>query len=261
VAQKEATPRKWALIVGAAVAAALLVLPVFSMLQPGYYERYPTLVIRMTNWRASTHGKMTCADCHVDPGVVGFAAFAAKSVPAFYSQLAFGPSPTNLLKVPSSAACEKCHTINRQISPNGDLLIPHKAHVEVLGLKCAVCHKDLVHSANPKGYNKPVMATCMKCHDGKQAKNACVNCHTRKEVPEGHKKSDWLDVHGAKTGTADCGTCHSYQPDYCNTTCHKQLPPSHAGNFKQTHPLRIEARGTKGCDFCHGGEKFCKECH
>jgi hypothetical protein len=253
--------KKWALALGAAVVVVLLTLPAFSTVQPGYYERYPSLRSRMANWRLSTHAKVVCADCHVDPGPVGFLAFAAKSVPAFYSQLVFGPTPTNLLAVPSSAACERCHTIYRQVSPGGDLLIPHRAHVEVLGIKCAVCHKDLVHSVNTKGFNRPVMSTCMKCHDGKQATNECIKCHTQKQVPESHKQAGWLDVHGTKTDTAECGTCHSYQPDFCNTTCHKQRPPSHAGNFKQTHPARIKARGTVGCDFCHGGEKFCKTCH
>jgi hypothetical protein len=253
--------KRWALIAAAVVVAVLLALPVFSTLQPGYYERYPSLRVRMANWRASTHSKMSCADCHVDPGIGGFFAFAVKSIPAFYSQLVFGPTATNLLAVPSALACEKCHTVNRQVSPSGDLLIPHRAHVDVLGIKCAVCHKDLVHSQNPQGFNTPVMATCMTCHDGEQATDQCVKCHTRKQVPDTHKQAVWLDVHGTQTDTADCGTCHSYQPDYCNTTCHTQLPPSHAGNFKQTHALRVDARGTKGCYFCHVGETFCKECH
>lgn len=254
-------PKRTAIAVGAAVVLVLLVLPVFSTLQPGYYERYPSLSVRMANWRKSTHALVACGDCHVDPGAFGFLAFAAKSIPAFYSQLIFGPTSTNLLSVPSTAACEKCHTVYRQVSPNGDLLIPHRAHVEVLGIKCAVCHKNLVHSPNPQGFNTPVMATCMTCHDGKQATNECVKCHTQKQVPPSHKGANWLDIHGTQTDTLDCGQCHGYQPDYCRTTCHEQLPPSHAGNFKQTHQFRVEARGTKGCYFCHVSATFCNKCH
>jgi hypothetical protein len=256
-------PVRAAVIAGIALLVVLLlVLPVFSTLQPGYYERYPTLRTRMANWATSTHTKVSCADCHVDPGIGGFLSFAARSVPAFYSQLVFGPSSTNLLSVPSAAACEKCHTIYRQVSPGGDLLIPHRAHVEVLGIKCAVCHKNLVHSLNTRGYNRPEMSTCLKlCHDGEQATAECVKCHTQKQVPESHKAASWIDSHGTQTDTAKCGTCHGYQPDYCQTTCHRQLPPSHTGNFKQTHAQRVAARGTKGCDFCHGGQTFCKECH
>lgn len=258
---KRRSPRR-AIIVAVAVVVVGLLLPVFSTLQPAYYERYPSLRVRMAGWRTSTHAKVACAECHVEPGAFGFLDFAVKSVPAFYSQLVFGPNPTNLLGVPSSAACLRCHTVYRQVSPNGDLLIPHRAHVDVLGIRCAVCHKNLVHSLNTRGYNKPEMSTCLTlCHDGKQATNACVKCHTRKEVPDTHKTTDWLDAHGTTAETAKCGTCHGFQPDYCRTTCHEQRPPSHAGNFKQSHQYRVEAKGTKGCTFCHGGAKFCDQCH
>ena len=252
--------RRWAIAIAAIVVVVLVGLPVFSTLQPAYYERYPSLRVRMANWRASTHAKVGCGDCHVDPGPIGFLTFAAKSVPAFYSQLLFGPKPTNLLSVPTIAACLKCHTTNRQVSPNGDLLIPHRAHVDVLQIKCAVCHKNLVHSLNPQGFNKPVMATCMTCHDGKQATNQCVKCHTQKEVPPSHKAADWLLIHGSKTKTIDCGTCHGFTPDYCRA-CHEQRPPSHVGNWKTLHAAAVAANGTKGCYVCHDQKTFCGKCH
>jgi hypothetical protein len=253
-------PVRGALIAVAIVVVVALVLPVFSTLQPAYYERYPSLRVRMENWRKSTHALEGCADCHVDPGFTGFATFAAKSIPDFYSQLIYGPRATNLLAVPSSAACLKCHTTYRTVSPNGDLLIPHRAHVVVLQIKCAVCHKNLVHSLNPLGFNTPVMATCMTCHDGKQATAECVKCHTRKQVPANHKQPDWLTVHSTKVGTIDCAQCHGFTPDFCQA-CHQQRPASHAGNFKQTHPARIALLGVKSCYICHDAQKFCKQCH
>jgi hypothetical protein len=238
----------------------LLVLPVFSTLQPAYYERYPELRGRIDGWRKSTHARISCAQCHVEPGPIGLLTFAAKSIPAFYSQLIFGPRPQNLLTVPSRAACQKCHTDYRQVSPAGDLLIPHKAHVEALKVNCPVCHKNLVHSANTQGYNKPEMQTCLtECHNGVKATNRCEKCHTRKQVPEGHKAKNWLDIHSTMTETINCGQCHAWSPDYCRE-CHSHRPPSHVGNWKQLHQLRAKARGTKGCVFCHG-EAFCKKCH
>ena len=247
------------------VAAAVLVLvgvllPIVSTLQPGYYERYPSLRPRIAGWRGSTHAKMSCADCHVDPGVMGALSFAAKAIPDFYEQLVFGPKATNLLAVPSSAACQRCHTTYRQVSPSGDLLIPHRAHVQVLEIKCAVCHKNLVHFKNPQGFNAPVMQTCMKCHDGKQATSDCVKCHTQKQVPERHKQADWLSVHGSMVGKIDCASCHNWTPDYCKN-CHSQRPASHAGNFKATHKDRIAAVGKTGCLVCHDEKTFCGKCH
>ncbi|MDP2233344.1 MAG: hypothetical protein Q8K89_06890 [Actinomycetota bacterium] len=245
----------------ALVIIVLLGLPIFSTLQPAYYKRYPGLHSRMENWRTSTHARITCAGCHVNPGPRGLLTFAARSIPAFYSQLLQGPRPTNLLHVPERRACKKCHASYRQVSSNGDLLIPHRAHVEVLKINCPVCHKNLVHSPNTQGYNKPEMSMCMSaCHDGVKAVNQCVKCHTRKHVPDNHRRKDWLQIHNTMTETVNCGTCHAFSPNYCRD-CHLKRPKSHAGNWKKEHQFRAKARGAQGCLFCHGGEKFCKKCH
>ncbi|MBI5230978.1 MAG: hypothetical protein HY876_02310 [Coriobacteriales bacterium] len=245
----------------ALVVVVLLVLPVFSTLQKRYYERYPNLHVRMENWRTSTHGLIPCSGCHVNPGARGLLSFSAKSIPAFYSQLLQGPRPTNLLTVPDRHACQKCHTTYRRVSASGDLLMPHRAHVEVLKINCATCHEDLVHSKNTQGFNSPEMSRCLeRCHDGEKATDKCVKCHTRKHVPENHRRKDWLEVHPKLTETINCGECHAWSPDYCDK-CHKERPKSHVGNWKKQHQVRAKARGSKGCLFCHGGEKFCKRCH
>ncbi|HEY3317589.1 MAG TPA: hypothetical protein VGK50_04105 [Coriobacteriia bacterium] len=240
--------------------AVLLVLPVFSTLQPGYYGRYSDLRVRMDHWRASTHAKVSCIDCHVEPGASDFVKFGALSIPAFYSQLIAGPKATNLLPAPDKRACQKCHTDYRQVSPNGDLLIPHRAHVEVLHINCVVCHKNLVHTANTAGFNKPEMTTCINlCHDGHKATDKCDKCHTRKQTPESHSKPDWLLIHGAMSKTIDCGKCHNWTPNYCGD-CHKKRPPTHVGNWKKGHSAEAKQRGD-GCLVCHSMAKFCKNCH
>jgi hypothetical protein len=245
---------------GALVVIVLLVLPVYSTLQPAYYQRYPSLRVRMADWRASTHSRVPCSGCHVDPGVVGFVSFAARSIPAFYSQLVVGPTSTNLLRVPDSVACEKCHTVFREVSAGGDLRIPHRAHVQVLGIACPVCHRGLVHASNPLGYNQPQMSMCLStCHNGVRATNQCSKCHTEIQVPPSHKQADWLRIHPTMTKTINCGRCHAWAPDYCRQ-CHLKRPASHAGNWKTNHAIAAKAQGTKGCLFCHGS-LFCKKCH
>jgi hypothetical protein len=254
--------RRWVpwVIVAAVALLIALVLPVLSTLQPRYYERYPSLRHRMDGWRHSTHARMKCVDCHVDPGAANFLSFAARSVPAFYSQLIQGPSKTNLLRAPDRFACQKCHTTYRRVSPGGDLLIPHRAHVMVLNVNCVVCHKDLVHTKNARGFNRPEMQTCLaECHDGKKATNKCTKCHTRKQTPDSHSQPDWLQVHSTQKGKVNCDSCHGWAPDYCDK-CHQQRPKSHTGNWKKNHQFRAKERG-KGCLFCHGGAKFCKKCH
>ncbi|TLM73395.1 MAG: hypothetical protein FDZ70_07745 [Actinobacteria bacterium] len=250
-------PWKSILAVGVLIAFGL---PVYFMLQPGTYERYPDLKSRMDDWRTSTHARIACADCHVDPGVKGFLAFAAKAGPAFYSQIVNGPRSENLLNAPSRAACQKCHTGYREVSSDGDLLIPHKAHVEVLDMNCVRCHQDLVHSKNEHGFNRPQMEMCLKaCHDGTQATRECVKCHTRKQAPADHKRGDWLEVHSAMATKTDCDECHSWSPDYCKD-CHLERPESHTATWKKDHQHRAKERG-KGCYACHDSAKFCKQCH
>jgi len=251
---------KWAGIGVAIIVAVLLLLPVVSVLQPDYYRRYPAMGQRMDHWATSTHSRISCVECHVEPGATGFLTFAANSVPAFYSQLLNGPDSTNLLKAPSRAACQKCHTSYRRVGPSGDLLIPHKAHVEVLKMECRTCHKDLVHSLNSRGFNRPEMESCLaQCHNGDTASNQCVDCHTGKQTPESHTKIDWLQAHGKMAETQDCGECHDWTPDYC-ADCHEKRPASHVGNWKTEHGPLAKQRGD-GCLVCHGGKKFCEECH
>jgi hypothetical protein len=263
--EPEAAPKKrfrfpWKTTIALAV-FVFLALPVYSTLQPKYYERYPQMHTRIDNWETSTHARISCADCHVDPGAAGFLTFAARSIPAFYSQLIFGPSTQNLLTAPHRAACQKCHTDYRQVSPAGDLLIPHKAHVETLHIECSVCHKNLVHSKNQAGFNAPEMQTCLKtCHNGVTATNQCSKCHTRKQVPPGHLDKNWLDIHPSMVGKLDCAKCHGWAPDFCRQCHMSKLPPSHQGNWKQNHQYRVKVIGAKACEFCHGAA-FCKKCH
>lgn len=251
----------WKRLLGAVV-IVLLVLPFVSTLQAGYYHRYPKLRPRMDSWRVSTHARISCTQCHVEPEARGVATFWARSIPAFYSQVVVGPKRANVLSVPGRRACQKCHTTYRRVSASGDLLIPHRAHVEVLGVGCATCHKDLVHSNNRQGFNQPEMETCLtECHDGDKATDKCAKCHTGKQVPRTHREAGWLQAHGELSEKVDCGTCHAWTPDYCRE-CHEKRPASHVGNWKKDHQVPAKKRGEKGCVFCHeGGAQYCKKCH
>lgn len=254
--------RRWGILAALVAAGAFIavVLPLVSVLQPAYYERYPEMREPMENWRVSTHGRMSCMSCHVHPGFRGAVAFAARAVPAFYSQLVFGPHETNLLDAPDHTACQKCHTSYRQVSADGDLLIPHRAHVEILEVDCVVCHHDLVHTESPAGFNRPSMRMCLdECHDGEVAGNECTKCHTRKHVPEDHLAADWLAVHAERVDTIECGSCHAWTPDYCED-CHAKRPVSHTEDWKSTHGPRADEHAA-GCFVCHGDQTFCEECH
>jgi hypothetical protein len=243
-----------------AVVLILLVLgiPFYLTSQPEYYARYKAVKPYYLTWRASTHGKMDCKDCHRKPGWGKAVTFEIKSVASFYLYKLAPPKQGNVLARPDKEACFLCHTKYRTISPSGDLLIPHRAHVEVLKLTCADCHKWLVHKRNPKGMNTPTMANCLGCHNGKRAPGACKSCHTEKAYPASHKAVDWLKVHSERTKEINCAQCHGWTPEYCQQ-CHRRRPPGHAGNWKKLHsgPAKINS---KRCMVCHRQEK-CLECH
>ena len=68
------------------------------------------------------------------------------------------------------------------------------------------------------------METCLKCHDGKQAKNACVTCHTRKAAPANHRAKDWDIIHPTMQAKMDCAKCHGWTEKWC-AECHTRRPP------------------------------------
>jgi hypothetical protein len=104
------------------------------------------------------------------------------------------------------------------------------------------------------------MSFCLEaCHDDEQASAECVDCHTRKQVPDNHLDEDWLQVHAERVDEIDCGECHAWSPDYC-AECHSERPPSHVGNWKNDHQFPALERGEDGCMTCHD-EAFCLECH
>jgi len=243
-----------------AVVVAILVLPGISKIQPRYYERYPSLRPAIALWETSTHARMTCRDCHVNPGLWSHIRFGFEAVPAFYSQLLFGPNDENVFPAPPTESCLSCHTVTRLVSADGDLRIPHAAHITELGVECVDCHLELVHYENPLGLNRPPMTMCMDtCHDGERAGEECVKCHTRKNVPDDHLEPNWLEIHQEESEKQDCGECHAWSPNYCDQ-CHQERPRSHdEGNFRTLHATRA-AVNSEGCMFCHE-EADCLQCH
>ncbi len=233
-------------------------IPSYIISKPKYYARYKVMRSYYSAWQASTHSKMVCRDCHRKPGLVNIAFFEANAIWKFYLYSFSSPDKADFFTKPSKQACFECHTKYRTISASGDLLIPHRAHVEVLNLECTSCHKWLVHKKNPRGLNTPIMENCLKCHNGEQASAECKSCHTEKAYPDSHKASNWLQVHSERTKEIDCTDCHGWTPKYCQD-CHSKRPLSHAGNWKKLHsdPAKINS---KHCLVCHK-EKDCLECH
>ncbi len=249
----------WLLAAGlfAAMFALTVALPGFIASQPTFMNRFSNTQKFYSTWNHSTHAEVSCQSCHIKPDRLSQLAFNARMVGEFYlSVVSAGRRPT-LFKAPPNAACANCHGTNRTVSPSGDLKIPHRAHVIVLKLACVHCHKYVVHFKNPEGTHTPRMATCLVCHDGKKAKNACTSCHKKKTFPVSHRSATWLVIHPSQTKKVDCRSCHGWVKAWCRE-CHERKPRSHGDRWRTLHQYKVRAR--RNCEACHP-RPFCVRCH
>ena len=241
------------------VAAALVVLvaiPAWIALRPAFMERFPAFGTAHETWSGSLHARVSCQECHVEPGIVPQALYGARMLGEFYLSLAPLDRSPDVLTTPSNDACNRCHMELRTVSTSGDLLIPHRAHVEMLGMECVECHMHLVHEPGPHGASTPPMDSCLVCHDGETAKAECSACHTDKDPPDTHLEPEWVFEH-ASVVDESCDACHAWTERWC-ADCHSVRPASHGDDWRARHRFRVEER--RNCEACHDGE-FCIRCH
>ncbi len=244
--------------IAALVVAVFAILPGWYALQPGFLTRYPNLAASYKSWASSPkHSKVTCQSCHVAPDLPSQAVYDVRMLGEFYLSFVMPGRRLDVFATPTSAACSKCHVNLISVSPSGDLIIPHRAHTDVLRLECVRCHSDLVHQPNAAGKDIPVMATCLTCHDGTQAKNACTTCHTAKATPESHRAANWDTIHATQVDKVDCAKCHAWTANWC-ADCHARRPASHTATWRTDHPQAVKAH--RNCEVCHTGS-FCITCH
>lgn len=235
----------------------LLVIPGYFASQPSFMRRYEHLHQPYTTWASSVHAKVSCQQCHVAPGPVPQTIYSVRMLGEFYLSLLLPSREPGLLATPTNASCQNCHIDLRTVSPRGDVKIPHRAHVNVLKLQCIQCHRFLVHKTNAAGNHHPTMSTCLKCHDGKTAKNGCPTCHTNKGLPLNHRTKDWIVIHPQKQKEIDCAKCHKWTAKWC-VECHSRKPRSHGPKWRTNHRLQVKLH--RNCEACHA-PAFCIRCH
>lgn len=251
--------RRLAVRLWIAVAAGVLLLaiPTAIATQPKFLQRYSHYGPQYTTWSTSVHAQVACQRCHVRPGFVGQAVYDVRMLGEFYLSTVMPARQPALLTKPANSACLSCHYDMRTVSPSGDLNIPHRAHVNVLKMDCVTCHTYLVHETSPEGKHVPRMATCLTCHDGKKAKNACSTCHTNKRIPESHRQANWLAIHPQMQAKLNCKQCHQWTANWC-ADCHARRPKSHTVDWRAKHGAAVKVR--RSCEACHAGP-FCIRCH
>ena len=205
-----------------------------------------------------------------------------------------------------AARCDACHTDGKGgtwMPPEGllptdpprvvlarpNLKFNHKLHA-MRGYACALCHSSAEMQEGPvTRMDLPLMATCMGCHDGKQATARCAACHITEPdgrlktklvsvatmaaggngplVPSGSLRG--IDAHGptfrrdhAQAGRDEgyCLTCH--RRSEC-IDCHGGVvrpPDIHPSDYVSLHAVDAR-RNTPDCSACHRTQSFCVGCH
>jgi len=164
--------------------------------------------------------------------------------------------------------------------PPPNLKFNHKVHVDN-GYACKTCHGEMTDVDLATRDNAlPTMGTCLECHDGRKAPDACRTCHLT--LPDGRidtmasgvplKPAGWYmaDAHdesflqdhrkAAQMNDGYCANCH--QPKFC-MDCHNgvQKPLKfHPNNWVLQHPSAAR-KNTPDCNSCHRLQTFCVDCH
>jgi c(7)-type cytochrome triheme protein len=166
------------------------------------------------------------------------------------------------------------------VIPEPHVKFNHRVHID-RGIGCESCHGDMTKVGLATRDNAlPIMETCIGCHDGKAASDACRTCHLTtpdgridwdlpggKLEPEGWyymdaHDEDWLYSHRAVSTIGDqkCESCHTQQ--YC-LDCHNgvQKPLKvHPNNWITQHVIPAK-RNEPECSSCHRSQTFCVDCH
>lgn len=171
------------------VLAAVAVLGVVVLFAPYVVVAHPAwcgacheMQPYVTSWQASAHSGAApdCSACHAPPGVLGGFAFRLGLYRHAVAKLGGASFEPGRAPRPGVSSCKRsgCHSANRVTSPNADLKIGHRVHVEKAGLPCVRCHPGAAHAGVDRRVLTPPMKTCKPCHEKEMA--YCGFCHSRK---------------------------------------------------------------------------------
>ena len=233
----------------------------------------------------------TCGDCH--DGASQSATVADNLLPRGSAcDKCHVPSHAHSAPLEADrAGCLACHTVltasgqtQRPTMPTPRLRFSHSLH-HARGIACETCHRDMNRVVVATNAQLPSEATCLECHDGKQATARCSACHPTdasgrlvtsdpadyrgpRLVPR--DTSAWGAAHDlsfvqdhagvAKANPSLCSSCHA-EADCID--CHNgDLRPLriHQADYLTSHALDARAR-TQDCQACHRMQSDCRACH
>jgi len=235
---------------------------------------------------AKGQGAARCDACHADSKGGGW-------MPSEMGTL--GGSPTSPAKGPAGQSPSVPMRAVAGAEPprvalaHPNLKFNHKLHA-TRGIACALCHASAdTQQTSVTRLDLPLMASCLGCHDGKQATARCSACHitepdgrlktklvsaltmaaggTGPLVPSGSLRG--IDAHGptfrrdhAQAGRDEsyCLSCH--KRNEC-IDCHGGVvrpPDIHPSDYVSLHAVDGR-RNSPDCSACHRTQTFCVGCH
>ncbi len=222
-------------------------------------------------WKASAHNQLECVRCHVGPGLENIVRHKIGAMEQIYTH--FTESyflPITMKEELDNDICLTCHTIQRVVTPSGDITLPHAMHVDVLEVRCTECHGAVAHgdiarrqltldgnfdswtvatgeAQMVRDNTKPKMGVCMECHKARGAPRNCDACHTEIGDPESHQVKNWLTTHGklAMKDLDNCKQCHSYANMDINVEDPAGGSVSMAAEYSRRNPFCFECHARK----------------
>ena len=232
-------------------------------------------------WQRSSHSKITCTACHVEPGLP--ALFYEKGVDGIigtgYELLNTYDKPINSsshlgFEKMSNNICERCHDMlnspvrtseffNAKMRGKGKNKF-HNKHLKK-GLPCTLCHNRVVHKDVNKpnilkaaGYALNSSVAKINYKDGMSMTEGCFRCHS----PINRVDKELVKKYKAQDAPRQCVNCH--KPGLM-----PELPKGHTQkNWRKKH-VPVAKRDLSYCFKCHGrksrinneGKIWCTKCH
>jgi nitrate/TMAO reductase-like tetraheme cytochrome c subunit len=233
-------------------------------------------------WKASSHSEVDCVSCHIEPGTENYAKAKANGIAQLYKTKTDNYiAPIKMPTLIPDEACERCHNItSREVTPSGDIIIPHDKHQEE-GIECVQCHSGTAHGEisdrkvtyksdyekwneklgaslmSDKKYISPKMETCMDCHKVRKAPMECTACHESSMIPDNHQSETFKVGDHGKIQSADlktCDKCHSYMSEP------NDLFKEDANYTKYLNQDESNSNSVTVSEYAKTNT-FCKDCH
>ncbi len=221
------------------------------------------------SWQHSSHAKVNCIACHVEPGLIHLLKDKVMAVKSMYYTITSAyhgktiNAESELSHEVSAENCERCHSLeNRKLTPSNGIIMNHEVHMEE-EINCAQCHNRVAHVNLANYENHLEMEYCMHtCHNDEVAPRDCSKCHPENFdlIPKDHKEANWLRPTHADNAEEDRKFCQSCHLEKFCFDCHGMEMPHPEETFKKDHQKLGQDDPSK-CRLCHLEENFCNNCH